>query len=79
MGRQVKVLVGCSTEMGRLLIPTTLNGTRDAKFLDYTTDNMSIWSFSHGLMIGLDLAYNYYSAYVVPRFEPLIQQAMAKN
>jgi pre-mRNA-processing factor 8 len=51
-----------------------------AKFLDYTTDNMSIYPSPTGLMIGLDLAYNYYSAYGnwFPGLKPLIQQAMAK-
>ena len=29
-----------------------------AKFLDYTTDNMSIYPSPTGVMIGLDLAYN---------------------
>ena len=29
-----------------------------AKFLDYTTDNMSIYPLPTGVMIGIDLAYN---------------------
>ena len=29
-----------------------------AKFLDYTTDNMSIYPSPTGVMIGIDLAYN---------------------
>jgi hypothetical protein len=29
-----------------------------AKFLDYTTDNMSIYPSPHGAMVGIDLAYN---------------------
>lgn len=29
-----------------------------AKFLDYTTDNMSIYPSPTGLLIGIDLAYN---------------------
>jgi pre-mRNA-processing factor 8 len=29
-----------------------------AKFLDYTTDNMSIYPSPYGCMIGIDLAYN---------------------
>lgn len=29
-----------------------------AKFLDYTTDNMSIYPSPTGLMVALDLAYN---------------------
>jgi len=34
-----------------------------AKFLDYTTDNMSIYPSPTGLLIGIDLAYNLHSAY----------------
>jgi pre-mRNA-processing factor 8 len=51
-----------------------------AKFLDYTTDNMSIYPSPTGVMIGLDLAYNLHSAYGnwFPGSKPLIQQAMAK-
>ncbi|ORZ34180.1 PRP8 pre-mRNA processing factor 8 [Catenaria anguillulae PL171] len=51
-----------------------------AKFLDYTTDNMSIYPSPTGLMIGMDLAYNLHSAYGnwFPGMKPLIQQAMAK-
>ncbi len=51
-----------------------------AKFLDYTTDNMSIYPSPTGIMIGIDLAYNYYSAFGnwFPGMKPLIQQAMAK-
>ncbi|KAL0079353.1 splicing factor Prp8 [Phycomyces blakesleeanus] len=51
-----------------------------AKFLDYTTDNMSIYPSPTGLMIGVDLAYNLYSAYGnwIPGMKPLVQQAMAK-
>ena len=30
-----------------------------AKFLDYTTDNMSIYPSPTGVMIGIDLAYNF--------------------
>jgi pre-mRNA-processing factor 8 len=29
-----------------------------AKFLDYTTDNMSIYPSPYGAMVGIDLAYN---------------------
>lgn len=29
-----------------------------AKFLDYTTDNMSIYPSPYGCMVGIDLAYN---------------------
>ena len=34
-----------------------------AKFLDYTTDNVSMYPSSTGVMIGIDLAYNIYDAY----------------
>lgn len=51
-----------------------------AKFLDYTTDNTSIYPSPTGLMICIDLAYNYYSAYGnwFPGLKPLVTQAMAK-
>ena len=51
-----------------------------AKFLDYTTDNMSIYPSPTGVMIGIDLAYNLHAAYGnwFPGCKPLIQQAMAK-
>ena len=51
-----------------------------AKFLDYTTDNMSIYPSATGVMVGLDLAYNLYSAYGnwFPGLKPLLQQAMNK-
>ena len=51
-----------------------------AKFLDYTQDSMSIYPSATGLMIGIDLAYNLYSAYgqYFPGLKTLIQQAMAK-
>ncbi|XP_014670795.1 PREDICTED: pre-mRNA-processing-splicing factor 8-like [Priapulus caudatus] len=51
-----------------------------AKFLDYTTDNMSIYPSPTGLLISLDLAYNLHSAFGnwFPGGKPLIQQAMAK-
>ncbi|GAD93356.1 pre-mRNA splicing factor (Prp8), putative [Paecilomyces variotii No. 5] len=51
-----------------------------AKYLDYTTDSMSIYPSPTGLMIGIDLAYNLYSAYgqYFPGLKALIQQAMAK-
>lgn len=51
-----------------------------AKYLDYTTDSMSIYPSGTGLMIGIDLAYNLYSAYGMyfPGLKQLIQQAMAK-
>lgn len=34
-----------------------------AKFLDYTTDNMSIYPSPTGVLIAIDLAYNLHSAY----------------
>ena len=51
-----------------------------AKFLDYTTDNMSIYPSPTGVMIGIDLAYNLHAAYGnwFPGCKPLMQQAMAK-
>jgi len=51
-----------------------------AKFLDYTTDNMSIYPSPTGLLIAIDLAYNHHSAYGhwFPGCKPLVQQAMAK-
>ncbi|KGG52195.1 hypothetical protein DI09_1p450 [Mitosporidium daphniae] len=50
-----------------------------AKFLDYTTDAMSLYPGPHGLMIGLDLAYNYATAYGhwVPGLKPLVRSAIA--
>ncbi|KAJ1734331.1 hypothetical protein LPJ61_001133, partial [Coemansia biformis] len=51
-----------------------------AKFLSYTSDSMSIYPSPTGVMIGVDLAYNIYSAYGnwVPGMKPLLMQAMAK-
>ena len=51
-----------------------------AKFLDYTTDNMSIYPSPTGAMVGIDLAYNLHAAYGnwFPGAKPLVQQAMAK-
>ncbi|KAJ2559073.1 Pre-mRNA-processing-splicing factor 8 [Coemansia sp. RSA 1933] len=51
-----------------------------AKFLDYTSDSMSIYPSPSGLMVGVDLAYNIYAAYGnwIPGMKPLMQQAMAK-
>ncbi|KAJ2864702.1 Pre-mRNA-processing-splicing factor 8 [Coemansia aciculifera] len=51
-----------------------------AKFLDYTTDSMSLYPSPTGIIVGVDLAYNMYSAYGnwVPGMKPLMQQAMAK-
>ncbi len=51
-----------------------------AKYLDYTSDSMSIYPSPTGILIAIDLSYNIYSAYGVwaPGFKPLITQAMAK-
>ncbi|KAL4423860.1 hypothetical protein ABPG75_001161 [Micractinium tetrahymenae] len=51
-----------------------------AKFLDYTTDNMSIYPSPTGVMIGIDLAYNLHSSFGnwFPGCKPLIIQALAK-
>jgi pre-mRNA-processing factor 8 len=51
-----------------------------AKYLDYTSDSTSIYPSATGLMVGIDLAYNLYSAFgqYFPGLKQLIQQAMAK-
>ena len=51
-----------------------------AKFLDYTTDNMSIYPSPTGCLIAIDLAYSLYSGFgnYIPGGKPLLQQAMAK-
>ncbi|UIZ20631.1 hypothetical protein KXD40_001180 [Peronospora effusa] len=51
-----------------------------AKFLDYTTDNMTIYPSPTGVLLAVDLAYNLYSGYGnwFPGCKPLMQQAMAK-
>lgn len=51
-----------------------------AKFLDYTTDNMSLYPSPTGVLCAVDLAYNLYSGYGnwFPGCKPLMQQAMAK-
>mmetsp|Transcript_709 Transcript_709/g.1176 ORF Transcript_709/g.1176 Transcript_709/m.1176 type:complete len:2363 (+) Transcript_709:30-7118(+) len=51
-----------------------------AKFLDYTTDNMSLYPSPTGVLCSFDLAYNLYSGYGnwFPGAKPLMQQAMAK-
>ncbi|KAJ1607668.1 Prp8 [Cryptosporidium canis] len=51
-----------------------------AKFLDYTSDAMSIYPSPTGVLIAIDLAYNLYSAYGnwIPGLKELIQKAMAK-
>jgi pre-mRNA-processing factor 8 len=51
-----------------------------AKFLDYTTDNMSIYPSPSGILLAVDLAYSLYSGFgnYIPGGKPLLQQAMAK-
>lgn len=51
-----------------------------AKFLDYTSSGDSLYPSPTGLMIGIDLAYNLYSAYGMyfPGLKLLVQQAMSK-
>lgn len=51
-----------------------------AKFLDYTTDNMSIYPSPSGILLAVDLAYSLYSGFgnYIPGGKPLFQQAMAK-
>ncbi|KAL4539197.1 hypothetical protein Ndes2526B_g02544 [Nannochloris sp. 'desiccata'] len=51
-----------------------------AKFLDYTTDNMSIYPSPTGAMVGVDLAYNLHSTFGnwFPGIKPLVVQALAK-
>ncbi|CAE7726137.1 Prpf8 [Symbiodinium sp. KB8] len=51
-----------------------------AKFLDYTTDNMSHYPSPTGALFAIDLAYNLYSGFGnwFPGVKPLMQQAMAK-
>ena len=49
-----------------------------AKFLDYTSDNVSMYPSPTGVMIGIDLAYNMYDAYGnwFNGLKPLIQNGM---
>ena len=51
-----------------------------ATYLDYTTDNMSIYPSPTGCLLAIDLAYSLYSGFgnFVPGGKPLLQQAMAK-
>lgn len=51
-----------------------------AKFLDYSTDNISIYPSPTGLLIAFDLAYNLYAGYGnwIHGMKPLMQQALAK-
>lgn len=51
-----------------------------AKFLDYTTDNISIYPSPTGVLLAIDLAYNLYSGFGhwFPGSKTLVQSAMAK-
>jgi pre-mRNA-processing factor 8 len=51
-----------------------------AKFLDYTTDNMSYYPSSTGCVFGIDLAYNLHSVFGnwIPGLKSLIIKAMSK-
>jgi pre-mRNA-processing factor 8 len=51
-----------------------------SKYLDYTTDNMSIYPSPTGCTIGVDLAYNIHSAFGnwFPGSKPLARKAMSK-
>ena len=51
-----------------------------AKFLDYTSDNMSYYPSPTGVLLGIDLAYNLYSGYGnwFPGGKTVLQQAMSR-
>jgi pre-mRNA-processing factor 8 len=51
-----------------------------AKFLDYTSDSMSIYPSPTGLLLAIDLSYNLHSGFgnFFPGLKPLVTQAMAK-
>ncbi|ETO20865.1 hypothetical protein RFI_16345, partial [Reticulomyxa filosa] len=51
-----------------------------AKFLDYTTDQMSLYPSATGVLLGIDLAYNLHSGFGnwFPGVKSLLQRAMAK-
>eukprot|EP01053_Blabericola_migrator_P006065 Blabericola_migrator_1__6064@NODE_305_length_10106_cov_125_059269_g249_i0_p1_GENE_NODE_305_length_10106_cov_125_059269_g249_i0NODE_305_length_10106_cov_125_059269_g249_i0_p1_ORF_typecomplete_len2341_score504_88PROCN/PF08083_11/2_2e159PRP8_domainIV/PF12134_8/1_4e132U6snRNA_bdg/PF10596_9/3_4e100U6snRNA_bdg/PF10596_9/18PRO8NT/PF08082_11/9_4e89U5_2snRNA_bdg/PF10597_9/8_2e76PROCT/PF08084_11/6_3e46RRM_4/PF10598_9/1_9e43GIIM/PF08388_11/0_059_NODE_305_length_10106_cov_125_059269_g249_i0304210064 len=51
-----------------------------AKFLDYTTDNMSIYPSPTGVLLGVDLAYNLFSGFGnwFQGVKPLLQRTMKK-
>eukprot|EP00948_MAST-09A_sp_MAST-9A-sp1_P002883 g2883.t1 len=51
-----------------------------AKFLDYSSDNMSIYPSPTGVLLAIDLAYNLYSGYGnwIPNIKNLLQQAQQK-
>jgi len=46
-----------------------------AKFLDYTTDNLSLYPSPTGVLIAIDLCYNMHSAFGnwFPNLKPLLQ------
>jgi pre-mRNA-processing factor 8 len=51
-----------------------------SKFLDYTTDSMSLYPSATGCLVGIDLAYNMYSGYGnwFHGMKPFMQQVMSK-
>lgn len=51
-----------------------------AKYLDYTTDNMTLYPSPTGLLLGIDLCYNIHSGFGnwFPGLKPLISQGMTK-
>ena len=51
-----------------------------AKFLDYTTDNMSLYPSPTGVLVAFDLGYNMFAGYGnwFPGCKPLMQQALQK-
>ncbi|XP_075591060.1 uncharacterized protein LOC142597946 [Dermatophagoides farinae] len=50
------------------------------KYLDYTTDAVTLYPCKNGIVIGFDLAYNIYSAYgrYFHRFKPFLRDALEK-
>lgn len=60
--------------------PKLINPLHDIDVFRQISDSMSIYPSPTGVMIGMDLAYNLWSAYGnwFPGLKPLIQQAMAK-
>jgi pre-mRNA-processing factor 8 len=50
------------------------------QYLDYTTDNMSLYPSPTGVLVAFDLAYNIYSSFGnwFPGVKPLLTQALAK-
>jgi pre-mRNA-processing factor 8 len=51
-----------------------------SKFLDYSQDRNNLYPSPTGVLVAIDLAYNYYSAYGnwIPGLKLIMQQAMAK-